>query len=151
MCYQKPEQCYYPEYNLNSCLVKVFYARTIIRDSQVNNISYTWLISIMIMILYHVYTVALRITKLKKPHNIGETLGKPCLLKCAKLVLGDTAYNKLKQISLSDNTIQRRIAEMSGDIKTQLFSSLRSSQFAIQLDESTDVSNVSITCLRPLY
>ena len=48
------------------------------------------------MILYHVYTVALRITKLKKPHNIGETLVKPCLLECAKLVLGDTACKKLK-------------------------------------------------------
>ena len=68
------------------------------------------------------YAVALQIAKLKKPHNIGETLGKPCLLKCAKLVLGDTAYNKLKQVFLSYDTIQRRIAEMAGDNKTQVFS-----------------------------
>ena len=76
------------------------------------------------------YAVSLQITKLKKPHKISETLVKPCLLKCAKLVLGDTAYKKLKQVSLSTDTTQRRIAEMSDDIKTQLFSSLRSSQFA---------------------
>ena len=87
--------------------------------------------------------MALRIAKIKKLHNIGETLGEPCLLEFARLVFGDTVCNKLKQVSLSNDTIRRRIAEMSGDIKTQLFSSLRSSQFTIQLDESTDISNVS--------
>ena len=56
------------------------------------------------------YAVALRIVKSKKPHNIGETLVKPCLLECAKLVLGDTAYNQLKQVSLSNDTVRRRIS-----------------------------------------
>ena len=42
------------------------------------------------------YAMALLIAKSKKPHNIGETMVKPCLLQCAKLVLGDTACNKLK-------------------------------------------------------
>ena len=36
---------------------------------------------------------------------------KPCLLKTAKLVLRDASVAKLKQISLSNNTIQRPILE----------------------------------------
>ena len=56
------------------------------------------------------YVIALEIAKQqKKTHSIGETLVKPCLLKSAKLVLGDASVAKLNQISLSNNTIQRRI------------------------------------------
>ena len=44
------------------------------------------------------YVIALEIAKQKKPHSIGETLVKPCLLKTAKLVLGDASVAKLKQI-----------------------------------------------------
>ena len=35
------------------------------------------------------YKVALEIAKQKKPHTIGETLVKPCLLKTVKLLLGE--------------------------------------------------------------
>ena len=41
----------------------------------------------------------------KKTHSIGETPVKPCLLKTAELVLGDACVAKLKQISLSNNTM----------------------------------------------
>ena len=83
--------------------------------------------------------------KQKKPHTIAETLVKPCLLDCAKIALDDKAYNKLKQVSLSNDTIKNRIVEMSSDIKIQLISTVSSSAlpFAIQLDESTDVTNLS--------
>ena len=42
------------------------------------------------------YLVALRIAKAKKLHTIAETLVKPYLLDCSKIVLDDRAYNKLK-------------------------------------------------------
>ena len=57
------------------------------------------------------YIIALEITK-QKTYSIGETLVKPCLLKTAKLVLGDASLAKLKQISLSNNTILRRIGHV---------------------------------------
>ena len=42
----------------------------------------------------HAYANALHVAKTKKPHNIGETLLKPCILESVKLVLGE---NHLKQ------------------------------------------------------
>ena len=63
------------------------------------------------------FEVALEIAKQKMPHLIGETLIKSCLLKSAKLVLGNASAAKLGQISLYNNTIQRRIADMFKDVK----------------------------------
>ena len=92
------------------------------------------------------YEVALQIAKQKKPHTIAEGLVKPCAIKMVERVLGKQSSKKLEALSLSDNTIQRRITEMANDISSQLISKLKSSlhgMFSIQLDESTDISNVS--------
>ena len=92
----------------------------------------------------HVYAIALHVAKTKKPHNIGETLLKPCILESVKLVLGEKASQTMKQISLSNNTIKSRIHEMSDNIKSKVLSKIDSSPvFALQLDESTDISNLS--------
>ena len=47
-------------------------------------------------------------------------------------------------MSLSNNTVQRRIADMSTNIKEQVVKEIRSAPFglfSIQLDESTDVES----------
>ena len=62
------------------------------------------------------YEVALQIAKQKKPHMVGESLVKPCLLKAVKLDLGESSEAKMRQISLSNDTIQRRISDMSEDV-----------------------------------
>ena len=50
----------------------------------------------------------------------------------------------MKQISLSNDTIKSRIHEMSDNIKSKVLSKVDSSPvFALQLDESTDISNLS--------
>ncbi|XP_067933377.1 zinc finger BED domain-containing protein 5-like [Watersipora subatra] len=36
------------------------------------------------------YALSYRIARDKKPHTIGETLVKPCLLECTKIILGDS-------------------------------------------------------------
>ena len=90
------------------------------------------------------YAVALHVAKTKKPHNIGESLLKLCILDSVKLVLGEKASQAMKQISLSNDTIKSRIHEMSDDFKSKVLSKIDSSPvFALQLDESTDISNVS--------
>ena len=53
----------------------------------------------------------------KKPHNIGETVIKPSALGIARIVLGEKYEMRLQSIPLSDNTVKRRIALMSKDIK----------------------------------
>ena len=66
------------------------------------------------------YAIALHVEKTKKPHNIGETLLKPCILESVKLVLGEKASQTMKQISLSNDTIKSRIHEMSDNIKSKV-------------------------------
>ncbi|XP_028659137.2 protein ZBED8-like [Erpetoichthys calabaricus] len=91
------------------------------------------------------YEVAYLITKQGKPHTIGETLIKPAVLKMANLMLGKAAEVKLSQIPLSNDTINDRIEDMSKDILPQVVADLISSptKFSLQLDETTDVSNLS--------
>ncbi|XP_067930750.1 protein FAM200C-like [Watersipora subatra] len=89
------------------------------------------------------YALFYRIARDKKPHTIGETLVKPCLLECTKIILGDTAAQKIADLSLSDRTVKSRIDDMSADIKRQVIEKIKSSpMFAIQLDESTDVASI---------
>ena len=52
------------------------------------------------------YAIALHVAKTKKPHNIGETLLKPCILESVKLVLGQKVSQTTKQISLSNDAIK---------------------------------------------
>ena len=68
------------------------------------------------------YEISLLIVRAKKPHNMGETLVKPCILSAAKLILGEDSYQKLSEISHSDSTFKLRIDEMADDNKTGLAS-----------------------------
>ena len=61
------------------------------------------------------------------------------LLKCQKSYNGD----EIRKIPLSNDTVARRIAENSDNQLQQLITRLKKSQkFAIQLDETTDVSKM---------
>lgn len=79
-----------------------------------------------------------------QPHIIGEKLVKSAVLDMVRTIIGDVALKKKKKkkIPLSDNTINRRIQEMSGDIKEQVVAAIKESEkFSLQLDESTDASD----------
>lgn len=91
------------------------------------------------------YKVAYRIAKSKKPHNIGETLIKPCALEMVELVCGLEQRKKLEAIPLSNDVIHSRIVEISCNILKQIIDELKTSPFpfSIQLDETTDISNCS--------
>ena len=80
----------------------------------------------------------------KKAYTIAETLIKPCMLDCVKLVLSENAVNNLKQIPLSDNTIKAQIEDMAQNINDQVIAKIKSSPYSnIHLDETTDVANLS--------
>ena len=82
--------------------------------------------------------------KAKKPHSIRETLKKPCFVSCASILLGKSVLSKMKQVSLSNDTVKSHIFNMSCNIKLQLCTKVKVSLvFAIQLDESVDVVNLS--------
>ena len=86
------------------------------------------------------YLVPYRIAKCKKPHTVAETLVLPAAIDMVKVMFGESYAKKLRQIPLSDNTVSRRINDISEDICDQLVSRVRTSKFAIQVDEATDVA-----------
>ena len=83
------------------------------------------------------YEVSFLIAKLKKPHTDAETLIKPSLLACAKHVLGSAAAEKLNKMPLSNDTVKRRIIEISQNLEDQLIRLIKNIPISIQLDEST--------------
>ena len=90
------------------------------------------------------YVVAHEIAKQKKPHTIGETLIKPCILKMVDIMLGKDAKKKLASVSLSNSTIEKIIKDLSDDIKCQAVEEIKTAPFglfAIQIDKSTDISS----------
>ncbi|KAB0790827.1 hypothetical protein PPYR_15129, partial [Photinus pyralis] len=88
------------------------------------------------------YKVAYRVAKAGKPHTIAENLILPAALDMVEIMVGQPEANKLKSIPLSDNTISRRINDMANDIREQVVEKLnKSPHFALQFDESTDVSD----------
>ncbi|QQP53813.1 Protein ZBED8-like [Caligus rogercresseyi] len=91
------------------------------------------------------FEVALKIAERKKAHTIGEELIKPCAEIMVRNVLGDKAKREISKISLSNNTVRRRIDDMAADVCNQVCQEIRASEFraSLQLDESTDIANQS--------
>ncbi|XP_072378039.1 zinc finger BED domain-containing protein 5-like [Diabrotica undecimpunctata] len=87
------------------------------------------------------FLVSLRIAKSGKAHTIGEEL-LPAAKDMVTCMLGEASAKKLELISLSNNTVQRRIDSMASNVKNKVINHVKSSDFfSIQLDESTDVTN----------
>lgn len=90
------------------------------------------------------YLASYRIAKEGKPHTIGETLLLPVAKDMVEAVLGEKAAKEIEKIPLSNDTVKRRIVEMSSSIEEQLLLQLREcNYFALQVDESTDITNMA--------
>ena len=100
------------------------------------------------------YEVARKIAVAKKPHTIGEQLILPCCQVIVSNVFGESEVQKLKQVSQSNDIVNRRIPELSENILSQVVSKIQKSMFgffAIQLDETTDVANLAKLCVYVRY
>ena len=80
--------------------------------------------------------------KEQQPYTTGEDLILPSATDMCKTMYGnDIDINKLKTVPLLDTTIARRIDKMASGVRVQLIEKLRlADAFALELDESTDVS-----------
>lgn len=86
------------------------------------------------------YLISLHIAKTGKPHTIGEDFFLPAFKEAVLFMYGSECAKEAETIPLSNNTVSRRIDEMSQWVEDQLIKRVTDSKvFALQLDESTDV------------
>lgn len=89
------------------------------------------------------FMVAWRVAQNKKPHTVVETFVLPCCKDIIGCFFGENAAQKLNTLSLSNDIMHQRICDLSEDIKDQVIAEIKEAPlgiFAIQLDESTDIS-----------
>ena len=96
------------------------------------------------------YIISLLIAQSGKPHTIGETLILPAVDKVLRTVLHKLPEQVTKSIPLSNNTVQRRVDEMSDNMEEQLCLILKTTEFSLQLGESTlpDKKSLLLTSVR---
>jgi len=90
------------------------------------------------------YMVSYRIAQAGKAHTIAESLIKPCVTDIVSCMLDEKAVKKINTIPLSNDTVRRRINDISTYIKSELISRLKWNNFSLQMDESTDVSGLAV-------
>ena len=77
-----------------------------------------------------------------KAHTLGESLILPACGKIVNTMLENKAAMKTSKIPASNDTACKRILELSSDIeKIVCGNNLLSSDFALQVDELTDITN----------
>ena len=87
------------------------------------------------------YRVAELIAKNSKPHTEAESLILPACCAIVKTMFGSEYEKEIKKILLSNNTICRRICDMSANIEDTVINAVKESKiFAMQVDKSTDIS-----------
>ena len=85
----------------------------------------------------------LRVARTKSSHTIAKNSILPAAVDMYEVVWDSQCAAKLKEIPLSNNTISRRLDDISHDFRSQLLKRLNKTDFVIQLDESTDIFSES--------
>ncbi|XP_037773365.1 protein FAM200B-like, partial [Penaeus monodon] len=89
------------------------------------------------------YIVSYRIAKEKVPYTCGEKLILPSCVDIVSTMLDGKSADKIKCVPISDTTVSRRISDIA-DLQT-------AGEFAIQLDEGTDISNCAVLLVYVRY
>ena len=93
--------------------------------------------------VYSLYVASYKIVKQKKADTIGEDLLMPVIKEVVKIMIGEKECKKLDTVSLSNNTVKKRNANMSNDVIQQIVHQVKKSPlYSIQLDESTDIAGL---------
>lgn len=89
------------------------------------------------------YKCSMRIVKAGKPFAAGNLI-KDCLVDSAACICPADLTEKFEKISLSPQTVARRVEDMASDMEQQLMERAANFvSFSIALDETTDVSDVA--------
>ncbi|CAG4996788.1 unnamed protein product [Parnassius apollo] len=90
------------------------------------------------------YLVSYRIAQAGEAHTIAENLIKPCVLDITKCMLDEKSAKHLSTVPLSNDTVSWRIHDLASHVKQELVARLQKTRFALQMDESTDVTGLAI-------
>lgn len=82
------------------------------------------------------YKISKLIAKCGKSHTIGETLIIPAVKEIISTMM-PTQKDVTHLIPLSNSSVSSRIDEMANDIENKLYDELKTTQFSLQLDETT--------------
>lgn len=89
------------------------------------------------------YSVSLELAQSKKPFSDGEVI-KRCAIQMARAFGEEKAAKSFETVSLSHQTVARRIIDMNEHVSKKLASIVDNCKyFSLALDESTDVTDVS--------
>ena len=75
-----------------------------------------------------------------KSHTIAESLIMPSCKIIVRTMLGEEAECEVSKVPVSDNTITRRVDDLSNNISGILSEILQNNNFALQVDETTDIT-----------
>ncbi|GFV49345.1 zinc finger BED domain-containing protein 5 [Trichonephila clavipes] len=73
-----------------------------------------------------------------KPNKLKRHFETLHAIEIVETMFGDNFAKELQSIPLSNDTVSRRIDDISEDVEQQLFGKFRDKLFSIQLDEATD-------------
>ncbi|XP_025414674.1 protein ZBED8-like [Sipha flava] len=91
------------------------------------------------------YNISKLIAKSGKAHTIGEELILPAVKEILETVLHHSAsHSVIQNVPLSNDTVRRRIDEMAEDVEISLCELLVSTEFSLQIDESTLPNNEAL-------
>ena len=90
------------------------------------------------------YNISLLIARSGKPHTIAEELILPAVREVLHTVVHKSPDQIIEAIPLSDNSVQRRVDEMAENIEEALCNILATTDFSLQLDDSTLPGNESL-------
>ncbi|GLV33430.1 hypothetical protein CBL_20169 [Carabus blaptoides fortunei] len=89
------------------------------------------------------FAVCLEIAKAKKPFSDGELI-KKCAIKMAQAFNDNEMARKFEIVSLSHQTVSRRVDEISIHVTSKLENLVNNCcYFSVALDDSTDISDTS--------
>ena len=90
------------------------------------------------------YNISLLIAKAGKPHTIGEKLILPAIQEAITTVMHTDGRSVIQSIPLSNDTVARRINVMASSIEENICNVLKTTEFSLQIDESTMPGNEAL-------
>ncbi|GBP67529.1 Zinc finger BED domain-containing protein 5 [Eumeta japonica] len=90
------------------------------------------------------YLVSYRMAQAGEVHTIAENLIKPCVLDITKCMFDEKSVKHVSTVPLSNDTVSRLIHDLATYVKQEIITRLQKTRFALQMDESTDVSGLFI-------